>query len=656
MLECQNCGAVGDTFFSENYFGEMVCELCGTQNFLQARNETHTIEDTGMDIATVLKTLKRRVVRTKKKSQDNSTVPTEQRTQIKKEKLEKEVPKLPELLDCVIATQMVLNSMAHALIERVGSSTFPKDEYPRVVKELWFKFLQTWGVKGTKPLLRCYNEFFMYYTKKEEVSMDPATTFDLLEQWDAEWEKKRGDEAESKEDKTVEEEEENVDKPRRKSRVRDPPRRRFDELNMFSIVDLVGILMLASRVLNLGLLPSDFAEWVATGVIPYHNSLATCCANAPDVRESVKFIVSFFQSFMRRHRASSVQIAYSAHHLQYHMGLRLPPLNVPLAAHRICATMGFPKGVYRNFLWITGMMNVKGPMTELPLLLQSEVDGYPRLKLTHTPNDRAIVDGILESEVGLVAHLVVAIKMCANWHEWIYDRHHTKDDNEEINTEGVQYNAPPVAAVHEAQRLLRRDLDSFASFAKQIFIDPTKSAIPEEFQEHMKQLKRIQENEKAVRQMHTKKLMTNPLYAYPAKHVDGVLAETDVEIEQRMTRLRSRDGNRDSVNDTEKIMDAFFYPVYTNDHRTALHSAYENVLELLCRKIDAPIAQVLPILTKLDKRMKSLIYHFERTTTHTDFLRAGHAKWKAAKAPLTPTIVDASSRQRHSKRKRDDKI
>ncbi|CAI5741702.1 unnamed protein product [Peronospora destructor] len=193
MLECQNCGATGDSFFSANYFGEMVCELCGTQSFLQARNETHDAEDMGMDITTVLKTLKQRIVRRKKRDVNRNIV----EKSAKKEPSPKTKPKVPELLDCIIATQMVLDGMARTLVTRIGSDTFPAEEYPRAVKELWFKFLQTWGVKGTKPLLRCYNEFFMYYTREEEKSMDPAVTFDLLEQWDAEWEMKNEHEEEN---------------------------------------------------------------------------------------------------------------------------------------------------------------------------------------------------------------------------------------------------------------------------------------------------------------------------------------------------------------------------------------------------------------------------------------------------------------------------
>ncbi|KAG1702477.1 hypothetical protein DVH05_009427 [Phytophthora capsici] len=638
MLECQNCGAVGDSFFSENYFGEMVCELCGTQSFLQARNETQDAEDMGLDITTVLRTLKRRVVRKKKRDADGNIIP-DQRHHKKKKTDEKENPKLPELLDCVIATQMVLDFMARQLVERVGADTFPAEEYPMAVKQLWFKFLKTWGVKGTKPLLRCYNEFFLFYSREEEKDMEPAVTLDMLEQWDAEWEKKKDTEEEKEQTEEKEPAKKNEDKPRKKAN--EHSRRRFDLLNEFSIVDMVGILVLASRVLNLGLLPSDFAEWVNTGVIPYHNSLATCCAGAADVRESVKFIVYFFHSVLRRNNMTTVKLTYSTHYLQYHMGLRLPPLNVPLAAHRLCASMGFPGEVYRNFLWITGFMNSKGDIPEVPMLLQAEADAKPKFKLEYSKKEKDRVDGILESESGIVAHLVVAVKMCANWHEWIFDRQHREDDEEtKDDTEGGEWKAPPVAAVLNPHLLPRRDLDSLTEFARQVFIDPDKSGVPENFHEHVKQLQRIQTTDDLLtpgndpRRDRSEKLKQNDLYAYPARYANGILAETDAEIEERMESLRSGEREGNEGNNT------FFYPLFHQVYLSAMPAAYENILEILCRKIDAPIALVLQLVTKLDKRVQSLINHFERSKLLADTLREGRYKWETNNGPTR--IIHAS--------------
>ncbi|KAI9906480.1 hypothetical protein PsorP6_016358 [Peronosclerospora sorghi] len=646
----------------------MVCELCGTQSFLEARNETQDAEDMGMDVATVSKTLKQRRERKPKRkmeAEDGAMEQTQQRSTTTGPRL-KVRPTLPPLRDCVLATQMVLDAMARTLVARIGPDTFPAQAYPNVVRSLWFKFLETWGVKGTKPLLHCYNEFFLYYTREEEKeeSMDPAVTMNLLEQWNAEWERNQNERAqlqeraqddtsgreEGGEEEEEEEEEDDESDDERTPRAGDATPRRKDKyvktnvrqpgtLNKFSMVDLIGLLMLASRVLNLGLVPSDFAEWVATGVIPYHNALATTCAHEPAVKESVKFVAQFFQAAMKRHRARTVQIAYAATHLMYHMGLRLPPLNVPLAVHRLCATMGFPNQVFRNFQWIAGYMNVTGDVPEPPLLLQAERDGCPRFS-PPTEEDKARVDGILESEVGIVAHVVVAIKMCANWHEWIYERREPVEDEEDEehaddeskrNDHKRQRTAPPAAAVHTSDRLTRRDLDAYTAFARQVLVNPDRCGVPDALHEHVDELARIEDAmDRASRR---NALKQNVVYAYPALHVDGVLAETDQAIEQRLERLRARatsSAAAQAADTSEHSSTAFFYPrLFLCAYRSGLHAATEHVLELLCRKIDAPIASVLPLLAELDKRMQSLICHFERTAFHVNVVEQGHAQWKA---------------------------
>ncbi|RLN65250.1 hypothetical protein BBP00_00002961 [Phytophthora kernoviae] len=302
MLECTNCGAVGDSFFSINFFGEMVCELCGTQSFQQARNETQDVEDMGIDVMRVTQTLKRQKPR-KKRKDETRLKPTE-----KKQKPEKQKPGDVELSDCLIATQMILDFQARALVERVGVETFPP-EYVRVVKELWFKFLETWGTKGDIPILRCFTEFFLP-NRSGDGSLNATITRDLLEQWDADREREREAqdqqererEEQSRVEETKEDDNEAVKKDeqdslkstggKRARKRRNPsgwkPPAHSQRLNKFTILDLLGLLMLASRVLNLGLLPSDFANWVASGVLPFHNLLATCCADTPAHVENLR--------------------------------------------------------------------------------------------------------------------------------------------------------------------------------------------------------------------------------------------------------------------------------------------------------------------------------------------------------------------------------
>ncbi|KAJ0388681.1 hypothetical protein ATCC90586_011207 [Pythium insidiosum] len=54
----------------------------------------------------------------------------------------------PELMDCILATQHILNELAQSLV-RLG---FPED-YPDVVRELWFVFIETTTLP-TKPWTR----------------------------------------------------------------------------------------------------------------------------------------------------------------------------------------------------------------------------------------------------------------------------------------------------------------------------------------------------------------------------------------------------------------------------------------------------------------------------------------------------------------------
>ncbi|KAG7397980.1 Dynein light chain 1, axonemal [Phytophthora boehmeriae] len=306
MLECTNCGAVGDSFFSTNFSGEMVCELCGTQSFQQARNETQDVEDMGIDVMRVSQMLKRQQPRKKRKG-EGKLKPSEKRQTPTKQK-----PGDVELRDCLIATQTILDFQARTLVERVGVETFPPD-YIRVVKELWFKFMETWGTKGEVPLLRCFTEFFLPNRLKEE-NCDPTITRDMLEQWDADREQKQAEqeqeereseekrEDQSRTEETKAEDNEAVKKYEQDSIKSEGGKRRRKRRNMsqwksadyterldkFSIMDLLGLLMLSSRVLNLGLLPSDFANWISTGVLPFHNLLATACMDAPDHVEGLR--------------------------------------------------------------------------------------------------------------------------------------------------------------------------------------------------------------------------------------------------------------------------------------------------------------------------------------------------------------------------------
>ncbi|KAJ8571768.1 hypothetical protein ON010_g5067 [Phytophthora cinnamomi] len=297
-------------------------------------------------------------------------------------------------------------------------------------------------------------------------------------------------------------------------------------------------------------------------------------------------------------------------------------------------------------------MTVNGDLPEPPLLLQAEPTGKPKFS-SPTEQDKVRAEAIIHSEVGIAAHLVVAIKMCANWHEWIYERQHNEVEEEEKgddddDDEETKRRTPPVASVHDAQSLPRRELEAFTQFARQVFVDPDRPGIPEELLEHIDHLRKIEKTDELT-EPGQGKLKPNDLYAYPAIHADGILAETDEDIEKRVQQLRSQEANPYSAPSANNgsDQDTFFYPSFRHHSlRTALHPAYEHVLELLCRKINAPIALVLLVVHELDRRMRSLIYHFQRTEVHSNFLREERQKWLDALKPPAPapapTVIDVS--------------
>uniref|UniRef100_K3WAP0 GATA-type domain-containing protein n=1 Tax=Globisporangium ultimum (strain ATCC 200006 / CBS 805.95 / DAOM BR144) TaxID=431595 RepID=K3WAP0_GLOUD len=643
-IECTTCGAVGESNFSKNYFGELVCELCGTQSFLQSRNETQEMDDTTLDIRKVSgmkQSTRKKRPRIKKEGgaaeddDGDGTTPASRRRIAKRKRLQG-----ASLLNCLRATQAVLHYQAQHAMQAGG---FPS-EYVDVVQEIWFLFLETWERKSSRPLLRCYSEFYFPRTK-EDKAMDPAVTQQLLEQWDkesamestqvsvteaAEEKEKGGDEIEDSYDSYGEVDEDGVvattketrttaastsNKPeeaKSKKPARTVKQKRLkhhsETLDRFTLVDLLGILVLAARVLNLGVLPCDFAYWVSTGELPFHNLLSECCSQ--ELRDAVFDVSLFFDSSMKRHSPRTSRIAYHAHYLQHHLDLRLPPLNVSLVAYNICANLGFPAEVFRHFQWITARFNIKGGLPEEEVLcVQDEGQGSEE-------------ERFLDSSIGVVAHLVVAVKMCANWHEWIYERELRR-----------KRHVPPYLDF-EALRMPRRELDDFVDFCEDTLVGRERANIPPAFESHVYDLRgkytelkrhvvsfRRGENEDEDGDTEETRLQDHPLYAYPALYTNGICAENDDEIEERVEFVKRmlqrqqeasthRNGGDNGEQEGKKGEDVFFYPMYPHDRYTAFHAAYENVLSLLCEYVDTPISTVVPVVLKIDQRIGVLCQDF----------------------------------------------
>ncbi|GLE02574.1 hypothetical protein PINS_up011412 [Pythium insidiosum] len=589
MLECVNCGAVGDAHFSTNYFGELVCELCGTQSYLQSRTETQDAEDIGLDHDTLSKMRKR--TQRKKRSRGDADGDGDGTT--RKGRRNQPRPK-PELMDCVLATQHILNELALSLV-RLG---FPED-YPDVVRELWLFFLESWETKSARPLLRCYTEFF-YKRRAADKSMDPAVTNDVLEQWDAERASQladmlRSESSEAQKNEEEKEAEEEARAPKKSDHKHSGTLvvLRSQRLDWFCMLDLIGLLMIATRVLNLGVIPSDLFFWIVRGDLPYLNAFALC---PEELQTSVEHVSRFFDVLPRHNWPSTGIIAFRAEYLQYHLGLRLPPLNAPMVAFKMCRNLGFPAQVFRNFQWLSAHFNITGPLPEKPV--------------QHSQRNRSVDrdQSALHSATGVAAYVLAALRLCPNWHEWIYESVSRRKRFE-----------PPLSEA-DAERVPRRDLSAFLDFCDALMASSNRSQLPEGFEAHIDALKTRHGRDHD--EFLSEEYEPHTLRSYPAMYDRGVCIETVKDIEKRVKRLRHTEEEQipikqelrrrkfariseDGGDATRELV--YFYPLYLKDLKPCFHGAFEVALELVAQYIDATTAMVLSWAIPLDRDLFRLV-------------------------------------------------
>jgi hypothetical protein len=583
-IECLTCGAIGESNFSTNYFGELVCELCGTQSFLQSRNETQDMEDMGLDVnklQTLKKQKKRKRQRQKKDNQmkeENANDTSGPYNQVR-------------LVDCLLACQQILDALATSLIER---QKFPS-EYSKVVKEIWFEFLETWQEEGERPLLRCFTEFLLP-RGKEENEMDPTITNTLLEEWnfnkqteieltfDAKVEQisqqtqqeellhetQRAIELSQHLDQDITQDSEDLrvlqqdnmeniqtqmkemeqiiqetqSQPhsqlqeqcdqthhqneaasiiltKRQERHRD----RLKQLKNFTILDLMALLVLAARVLNLGVLPCDFVHWIRCGDLKYHQLLTLCTRS---IQNRIVNVALFFSSGIAGQKISTSALNIHVHYLQKHMKILLPPLNVSLIAYNLCLTMGFPSKVFRNFQWLVGhcnnVLNTEAKCLDGLYLaedFEDDIQDQEESFISHRPR-------LVESAVGIVAYLMVAIRLCPNWYEWAFERHKDKD--------GYSSFIPPYS-FKDAKQMLRRDLGRFVDLCEDIL--GKQEEVPHIFKKHVQDLqeKYGKEKKSELSEMY----QMSSLCGYPVQYdINGKSFETEEEIIQRIEKFKRK--------------------------------------------------------------------------------------------------------------------
>jgi len=371
-----------------------------------------------------------------------------------------------------------------------------------------------------------------------------------------------------------------------------------------------------------------------TGVIPYSNLLETCCE--PELRARVADVSLFFETSLRRNKVSTAKFIYQAHCLQANMELRLPPLNAPLVAYTIIENLGLPPLVSRNFQWITALMNGQGDLPEAPLITFSSGVLNQTILADLTPR-------MLDTGVGIAAHLLVAIKMCPNWFDWIFQR--VSDDTREHASQDRQVRLDVADAVRFGEAvpsLPRRHFAAFMAYCEQALVDPERKGIPEAFAKHAMKLQTLEPSARSSSRDSRRQsiesggsLRPHELRTYPPLYEDGICIETDDDMEARLekyrvakteTRQYHDDGDSDDADEDEMKsgsspdrlseasvdgqdeVEAYFYPIYDDRDLMghAMHPVFENVLEMVCEYLDVPMATVLRVVKDLDRRLETL--------------------------------------------------
>lgn len=619
-VECLTCGAVGERHFSANFFGELVCELCGTQSLQQSRNETRDLEDLAGDALRAASQLKRSAVRSRRRRRrvDGAQGPRSRKAESAQ----------IALADCLLASQRVLARLAQELIDRLPG--FPS-EFAAVVRDLWLLLLETWEARSDRPLLRSFTEYAFLRQPDE----DRAVTQDLLAQWDA---------SRLQTDEEQEEDREQTEEPtqERTKTLKEARHERARTISKLRLPDLVAILVLAARMLNMPLLPCDFARWIQTGVLPYGNLLEMSCDQ--ELRARLQSVTYFFEPSISNNKISAATLAFRAHRLQRHMELHLPPVNASMIVYGLVENLGLPAIVFRNFQWVTGLMNVKGPIPEKPLLAM--VSNLPRMQHAYD------LERILDSGPGIAAYMIVAIKMCPNWFEWVFQRLPKNEADEPPTSQRRERLLPADLApgAGKVPSLPRRQLVALIELCEQTFVSPTQPNYPPRYAAHVETLRALGKDEvvqpssgRRRSSQGTSNFEANRLVAYPAIYKKGFIAESDGEIEERVQRLekasatadgigdeseseqsntkgkRQRSMSDDGVDPQEDLREQagdYFYPFYyrpTMWRGEEYHAPYEKMVEVLCEHFDIPMATVMSTVYAIDMRFYRLCHEITRT-------------------------------------------
>ncbi|RHY35183.1 hypothetical protein DYB32_000328 [Aphanomyces invadans] len=537
VLQCRTCGAEGERNFSSNDLGESVCNLCGTQSFQQSRNETQDEDDA----------YSKGGARPKRIHRGGPKEP-------KKAKLKRK-RQLITLDNCLHVVQRMLHIQAQALAQLVHDP-----ELPATVKSLWFHFLRMWEVSASRPLL---NVFLDYSGSPEDLQQLEDSGYET--EWNLHL----------------------------KSTMD------FRLFAKFTYRHLLGLLYLACRSRQLGVLTSDIFFWVTTGQVPYANLLAQLPA---DLQASVYPVRGYFDTRKKQNTICASIVAENANYLHHHLDLKLPPFNHGVAALNLCRSFQFPDTVRLNHVRL---------MAEYYLHATAEV--VDELQMAHR---------YVRCEIDFVGVMVAAIKMTRGWNVWQYNQSHhpirashpsqtpmspttrasrtlvTLSTHVSTTARG-ESGALVTCFPDDPTPILRHQIPAFVDMCQRSL--STKSKLPVVLESHREALDRVSRDMANVETTYG----VHPVVAF-APHYDGGRPQpTTGRWVQDGGSSDRVDGRTDGTEDDG----TYFYPIYYHSMRNsglaAWHGPLEFVVDMLSQYVDVPPGVVRESAEQVDRTISN---------------------------------------------------
>ncbi|RLO05702.1 hypothetical protein DYB28_014283 [Aphanomyces astaci] len=443
--------------------------------------------------------------------------------------------------NCLHVVQSMLHIQAQALARLVHDP-----ELPATVQSLWFHFLRMWDVSGSRPLLNVFLDF----SSAQAADSGYETDWNLH--------------LKGTQDAKV--------------------------FSKFSYRHLLGLLYLACRVRQLGVLTSDIFFWVSTGQLPFANVLAQL---PPDLQASVDPVRGYFNAKTKPNTVCASVVAQHATYLHYHLDLKLPPFNSGLACVNLCQSFQFPPAVWVHHTQL---------MAE-----------YYRHSTAQVMDPQHLHHPYIQCEVDFIGALVAALKMTPRWNVWQYNNVRPQYNAPQADDRRTPLNPlrpndlhePPPSMVvscfpDDGTPVLRSHLPALVDLCRQS-LDAKKASVklPPALEAHVQALDRLGRDTSDI----SATAALNPVAAF-APHYDR-----GVPVPDPTTGRWPCDDVAGEVGDEEGDDQCCFYPIYQQQLRTsglgAWHAPLEYVVDMLAKYMDVPPGVVRDAIETIDRTIST---------------------------------------------------